>query len=96
MNQEHLVNFINVLSEGNPGAMHVLCDLLEIGDVLTIAYLQKKKITGSKLWVAYKACDMNVNMLVKNVHSNDKVMLDTINDSIGRGYCGDDVALIEY
>jgi hypothetical protein len=96
MNQEQLVNFISVLSEGNPGAMHVLCDLLEIGEVLTIAYLQNKKITGSKLWVAYKACDLNVKTLVQNVHSNDKVMLDAINESIRKGYCGDGVALIEY
>jgi hypothetical protein len=96
MNQEQLVNFINVLSEMNPGAMHVLCDLLEIGEVMTIAYLQEKKITGSKLWVAYKACNMNVKTLVENIHSNDKAIIDIINDSIGRGYCGNDVALIEY
>jgi hypothetical protein len=96
MNQEQLTNFIRVLSERNPGAMNVLCDLLEIGEIMTIAYLQAKKITGSKLWVAYKACNHDIKLLVQNVQSNDKVMIDTINDSIRRGYCGNDVALIEY
>jgi lambda repressor-like predicted transcriptional regulator len=50
--------------------------------------MKKIGMTGSKIWVGYKYCKMNVHKFMNCVEKNDIKMILYINKMVQRGGCG--------
>ena len=57
------------MSEGNPGALRVLMDMLQKENGLTyILILDDMGIYGSKIWVGYKDhCGMDIDKYIESI-----------------------------
>lgn len=50
------------MSEGNPGALRVLCELLKYKGLESVVKLQDMNIKGTRIWLCYKdlcRCDLH-------------------------------------
>jgi hypothetical protein len=70
-----------VMSEGNPGAMSVLSQLmLKIEDLTVILGLDDMNIRGSQIWVAFKDfAGEDIEKLKEAVKSRNKDLVDIVN-----------------
>lgn len=68
------------LSEGNPGALTALVDLLEHPDgTKAILSLKRHNITGAEIWVGYSDhCGKNADEFASKLISDDPALLDEI------------------
>lgn len=85
------------ISNGNLGAITALSEMYDYDKTTTLELQDKLKeigMTGSKLWVAYKYCKMNVKKLLKKIKDTDKKMIDHINKIVRQGGCGNSKEII--
>lgn len=67
-------------SEGNSGALSVLCELTA-KSMAAIEKLENLKITGQFIWIGYSDhCNKNIDDFIKLVLDEDEDMLKTIQD----------------
>lgn len=72
---------INQMSEGNPGAVSVIMQLLEskLGFV-DILSLDDMDMRGPQIWAAFKHhCDCNIEKLREALKTRDAAMVTTVN-----------------
>lgn len=72
---------IMMMSEGNPGALNVLIELLkdEMG-LIDILNLDDMGMRGSQIWVAYKNhCKCDLEALKKALRDRDQALVDAVN-----------------
>jgi len=79
------------MSEGNPGALSVLLQLMELdadgAGLMAILHLDDMNIRGSQIWIAYKDhCDQNIEVLAEKIRNRDKEMIATVNRKSGPDY----------
>lgn len=71
------------MSEGNPGALTVLVDMLKTQDptaLMNILSLDDMNIRGSQIWVGYKDhCGSDMDKFIQAVKDRDADMVETIN-----------------
>lgn len=68
-----------LMSEGNPGAITVLMQLV-VQDPLLMLTLNDMNIRGSQIWVGYKdVCGEDLELFKQKVLDRDSAMVDAIN-----------------
>lgn len=79
-----LDDIIVQMSEGNPGAMNVLLDMIDHDPnnaILSILSLDDMNIRGSQIWIGYKDhCGQDMDNFIKAVQERDTAMIDKINE----------------
>lgn len=85
---ENLMDWLQKMAEGNPGALTVLLTAMKekgtqkMGEL--ILFLDDMNIRGTQIWIGYKDyCDCDIDKFVDCVKEKDQVMIDKINE-IGR------------
>lgn len=74
------------MSEGNPGAITVLAQVLKKSDsgIFQILSLDDMNIRGPQIWVAYKDhCGEDLDKFIAAIENRDQAMVDTINRCCG-------------
>lgn len=78
-----LMETIVLLSEGNPGAVTVLAQIIkEKGQegLFVILDLDDMNIRGSQIWIAYSDyCDQDIDKLIQACESRDEQMVELVN-----------------
>ena len=77
------------ISEGNPGALYAVGEILSLGDVgiQVLSYLGDMNIRGSQLAYAFnEICGRNLNVLIQRVAARDPAMVDAVNAFFRSGY----------
>ena len=63
---------ISVMSDGNPGAINVMCMLINHDPVkgqVALCHLDDMGIYGSQIWIAYKdICGQDIELLMKKIY----------------------------
>ena len=60
------------MSEGNPGAMNVICNLVSNGSLMDVLYLDAMGIYGPDIWIAFKnCCHGDIKKLQERLKFND-------------------------
>jgi len=76
-----------MMSEGNPGALSVICQIMKDGPMefmMTILDLDDMNIRGSQIWLGYKDhCEEDIEKFIECVKGRDKDMVETINREPG-------------
>lgn len=71
------------MSEGNPGALRVLMEMLQgdqMGGFMSILGLDDMNIRGSQIWVAYKDhCKSEIATLREAINGRDPALVATVN-----------------
>jgi hypothetical protein len=70
------------MSEGNPGALSVLIQLMEMGmdGFMVIMHLDDMNIRGSQIWVGYKDfCGEDIEKFKETVEARSPEMVEVIN-----------------
>ena len=69
------------MSEGNPGAVRVLMDLLQSGDgVMLILSLDDMNIRGSSIWIAFKDfAGQDLEVFKAAIQARDPEMVRVVN-----------------
>lgn len=82
------------LSEGNPGAITVVRALRAFTDCDALfKKCSASKLTGSKLWVAYKnVCTYDIRTLQQMLGT--PALADAVNHFVEQGECGKNVARV--
>lgn len=85
---ENLMDWLQKMAEGNPGALTVLLTALkekgtqEMGEL--ILFLDDMNIRGTQIWIGYKDyCDCDIDKFVGCIKEKDQAMIDKINE-VGR------------
>ncbi len=80
-----LTSIITTFSEGNPGALRVLLQLLESpADLVLVLSLDDMNIRGSQIWIGYKDhCGEDMDAFREAIRSRDAKMVETINANSG-------------
>lgn len=71
------------MSEGNPGAIRVICEILasEEGIPFLIFGLDDMNIRGWQIWVGYKDyCKCDIELFKKKIRERSQEMVDIINN----------------
>ena len=77
------MDLIVKMSEGNPGALRVLMELLPIDPILVL-HLDDMNIRGWQVWVGYKDhCNYDLSLFTKCIQDRDQKMIETINGQRG-------------
>jgi len=78
-----------VMSEGNPGGLDVLMQLMKenqmdaIGHILS---LDDMNIRGCQIWIAYKDfCGCDLEKFIGHIKSRDQAMVDAVNNECELG-----------
>lgn len=76
-----VLDMLHVMSEGNPGGLNVLMNLMKRDDgLLTILNLDDMNIRGRQIWVAFKDhCGQDMDKLVQDASNRDQDMVGTVN-----------------
>lgn len=87
-------DFMYEMSEGNPGAVRVLMDLLKNDHgFINVLDLDDMNIRGSQIWIAFKDfAGENMDAFVKACRDRDPAMVEMVNQS-GRQGNHDDLAV---
>jgi hypothetical protein len=82
------LDLITLMSEGNPGAINVLMQLMketEEGLILAV-HLDDMNIRGTQIWIGYKDyCGEDIHKFAECVKTRDQGMVDKINAEGLRG-----------
>lgn len=54
---------------------------------------KEKHIYGSKLWLAYKYCNKDIDILMDKIKRSDEDMINEINFYINKGHCEDTILI---
>ena len=72
-----------IMSEGNPGALSVICQILQADPLegfMTLLNLDDMNIRGSQIWLGYKDhCREDIKLFIWCVKNRDRNMVETIN-----------------
>ena len=75
------------MSEGNPGAVSVLMDLLKRDDpaaLMTLLTLDDMNMRGPQIWVGYKDhCESDIEKFAACINDRDPEMVATVNANSG-------------
>lgn len=78
-----------IMSEGNPGALSVICQILKADPVegfMTLLNLDDMNIRGVQIWLGYKDhCGEDIEKFIKCANDRDEDMIATINGEPGEG-----------
>lgn len=84
-----MMDVLMEMSEGNPGAISVLAQLLEgnpMDGFTSILALDDMNMRGSQIWVGYKDyCGQDIDKFRAAIKSRDQMMVDTVNEHQGTG-----------
>ena len=76
------------MSEGNPGALNVLMELLKRDDpaaLMTLLSLDDMNMRGPQIWVGYKDhCESDIEIFAKAISDRDPEMIATVNSECYR------------
>lgn len=65
---------IVALAEGNPGAVHVMCQMMRVCPIrgqIGLCRLDDMKMYGSKIWVGFKdVCKEDINLFMDRVEDH--------------------------
>ncbi len=79
-----LEDVIVIMSEGNPGAINVLTQIVNknfMKGIMDILGLDDMNIRGAQIWIGYKDhCEQNIDRFIECIHSRDHTMVKTINN----------------
>lgn len=79
-----IMELVMLMSEGNPGAIRVLTDLMANNKdeaISLILCLDDMNVRGSQIWVGWKDfADMNNGVFIKAIKDRDSDMVDKINE----------------
>lgn len=82
-----LIDVMVLMSEGNPGAVTVLAQIMEkqgTAGYLTLLFMDDMNLRGSRIWLAYKDhCGENIDTLIQAVKVRDLDMVATVNKARG-------------
>jgi len=85
---ENLLEVVAKMSEGNPGGLHVLMQMVKESPqeaFINILSLDDMNIRGSQIWIAYKNfCGNDLKKLIECIKNRDKKMIDKINEESKR------------
>jgi len=82
--EDSVMDVVIKMSEGNPGAVTVLSQMLKGDDLLLLLHLDDMNIRGSQIWVGYKDhCHQDIELFKACIKSRDVEMVNTINNSGG-------------
>ena len=79
------LDIMQTMSEGNPGALRVLMDVLTAGPLglFDILHLDDMVMRCPQIWVAYKDhCKEDINTFVAAIRARDPQMVQTVNAEI--------------
>lgn len=69
------------MSEGNPGAIKVLMEIMKKSGIITICHLDDLQIRGWKIWYGYKDyCKEDLDKFIECATKRDQKMIDFINE----------------
>lgn len=77
-----VADIISEMSEGNPGAINVMCMLVKSDKlgVLHLLALDDMNIWGPQIWVGFKDhCNQDLDLFIKCLEDRDPAMVRTIN-----------------
>lgn len=84
-----LQDLVVEMSEGNPGAITVMMQLInrdQMGGFMRILDLDDMNIRGSQVWIGYKDhCGQDIEKFEAAVSARDPAMVETINRNSGPG-----------
>ena len=70
-----------LLSEGNPGGLSVVMQILNGPQPLALLSMDDMNIRGTQIWVGYKDyCGEDIDKFLKCLKDRDQSMVDTINN----------------
>ncbi len=90
--QAKIEEVIRELAANNPGAYRAISEVIAHGQVgaIALAACRHMKITGSKLWVAYKDFAIeDAAALIDALIGQDPELLTFVNAAVDKGWCGD-------
>lgn len=76
------INVAMTMSEGNPGALRVIMELLQQGPMglMDVLHFDDMGMRGPQIWIAYKDyCDCDIAKLSAALKARDAAMVDTVN-----------------
>jgi hypothetical protein len=83
------LDFMVLMSEGNPGALNVLMKILHedyVVGFVNILSLDDMNIRGTQIWVGYKDyCGEKLDSFIEAIRTRDQEMVDVINKEGRRG-----------
>ena len=79
--QMPLMEVITIMSEGNPGALNVLCTLAkEDNGVILILDLDDMGMRGSQIWIEWKdGCGQDLEKFKEFCRSRDETVVSVVN-----------------
>lgn len=84
---DSLQDIIIKMSEGNPGALTALVEVVKADPVMgfmDLLHLDDMGMRGPQIWVAFKDhCKQDLAAFVKAIRERDQAMVDTVNASRG-------------
>jgi len=86
LRMDNIQEAIFEMSEGNPGAVNVLCMLIKDDPMgfMDILNLDDMNMRGSQIWVAYKDhCKSDIEKLRTCLRDRDVALVETVNASQG-------------
>ena len=82
------MDFLVAMSEGNPGAINVLMQMMDKSEMglLDILSLDDMNIQGTQIWIGYKDyCGQDIDKFIECVRNRDNDMIAKINEEGLRG-----------
>jgi hypothetical protein len=85
---DSLINIIHKLSEGNPGAIEVILQLIEIDKKTAMPkflILHELNLHGPAIWIGYKDyCGQDINKFIECIDKRDPEMMVMIKKEMGQ------------
>ncbi len=70
-----------LLSEGNPGGLNVLMQLVAKSELFTILNMNDMNIRGTQIWLCYKdVCGQDMDLLIEKCRNRDEDMVKYVNE----------------
>lgn len=83
----NVVEIVEIMMEGNPGAFGVLCEMsnAEPYGLLDVMHLDDMNMRGPQIWVGYKdVCNQDMKLFVEKVKARDAEMIRLVNEEMDR------------
>ena len=78
-----VMDVLQIMSEGNPGAINVLINIIQSDEVLGFMHvlsLDDMNIRGTQIWIGFKDhCKQDINKFIDCIKNRDQAMVDEIN-----------------
>ena len=78
-----LMDIMVTLSEGNPGAVTVLTEIVKVNPtfgIMELLHFDDMNMRGSQIWVAYKDyCGCDIEKLREAIKARDTEMIEVVN-----------------